>query len=72
MNLGTGVQSCDNCVLTSNTVDKCASWSSEEYPPTLQKVSAKKLRQLTFQQKHFYTNACSMSNKQEELEATIA
>lgn len=72
MNLGTGVQSCDNCVLTSNTVDKCASWSSKKYPPTLQKVSAKKLRQLTFQQKHFYTNACSMSNKQEELEATIA
>lgn len=48
MNLGTGVQNGDNCVLTSKRVDKDTYWSSEEFPPTLQKGSMKKAGQLTF------------------------
>lgn len=47
------------------------SQSSEEHPsPTLQKGSAKKVRQFKTQMKCFYTNTRGISNKQEELTAT--
>lgn len=39
--------------------------------PTLQKGSTKKVRQSAVQLKCLYTNARSMDNKQEELEAAI-